>query len=558
MATPDSRDDSDLRRLPAAGEKRKHIRRIAWLLFAALSTLYCLLGQGTITAYDEGSMLEVTKSLVRGGRFDVPPAVGKMGRNGRYFSQYGIGQSMAAVPFYVVGLAAGRLAARKGLPASRVADAVVSFFNCFVTGATVGVVFLFAHELGTSAKMSVACALTYGLATLALPYAKFFYSDPLCALLLLCAALHMVRMETMHERTSAVRRALWIGVFLGLAMLVRIAAAVPALVFVGVLLLRNGLRPNALGRNLATTAACVGPLLAAAALIGGYNAWRFGSPTDSGYRGVGFDTPLWYGLYVLLLSPGRSLFLHSPVVILGAIAFPRLVRHRPFAGWLLLVASAAQVLFFAAFRYPEGGWSYGPRLLLPVVGFFTLPLALELGYWAGRLPTLAAAGLVATSALVQLPAVWVHPSRHTYELAAQDPDGFFWRTIHRPADAHVFALWRDVRDVTCNAVHDVARLKTMAAHQLRGQHAPSSHGGQAVLGSRVVLNAPNFWWLTSYYAGVPAAAIVAAAAVLAVACVAFAWLLARQMRIVERTAPRSRAHETQRHHAGVQRGCNGP
>jgi hypothetical protein len=528
MADGNSEGGARSSRDARAGAQRA-VRRTAWSLFGSLAAFYCLLGQGTITGYDEGSMLEVTKSLVRSGSFDVPPNAGEIGRDGRYYSRYGIGQSIGAVPFYAIGLAAGRVAATRGVPPGRVADAAVSFFGSFVTAATAAVVFLLALEFDAGPRVAVGCALIYGLATLALPYAKFFFSDPLCTLLLLLAALQAVRLSPGAGGRNSVTGCLWAGTFLGLAISVRIAAAIPALVLVCALLLREGRQPRGHWPNVRAVAAVLGPILTAAALIGAYNAWRFGSPIKTGYPEGALDGAVPYGLYVLLLSPGRGFFLYSPILVLGAIGFPHLIRIRPFVGWLLAALVTSQVLFYATYRYPEGGWSYGPRLLLPAVPFCLLPLAVELPRWKGWLRTAAVGSLVGTSFLVQLPAVCVHPSRHTYRLAIEEPSEFFERMIRRPADAHIFALWADMGEVVWNALHDRARLKAMAVRQLRAPETALNLDERGVLAARVTLNAPNFWWLTSYYAGVPARAIASLALALLVVLLASAWTLMRQL-----------------------------
>src|SRR4029077_12112834 len=51
--------------------------------------------------------------------------------------------------------------------------------------------------------------------------------------------------------------------------------------------------------------------------LAAYNCARFGSPLDFGYPSGNFSVPLLTGLYAMFLSPGRSLFVYSPVLLLA-------------------------------------------------------------------------------------------------------------------------------------------------------------------------------------------------------------------------------------------------
>jgi hypothetical protein len=507
-----------------------------------------------VTSHDGSSVLEVTRSLVGHGGFEVPPDLGKLGRGGRYYSKYGIGQSLAAVPLYLVGVAVGQIAATRGMPPSLVEEAAASFLNAFVTAATAVVVFLFAHRLGARTRLAVGCALIYGLGTLAFPYAQSFYSEPLSGLLLLLSALCLLRLEPGSERGNPITAGLLAGMFLGLALLTRFTAGASAAVLVLAVLLRHGWRSGALRRSIGATLACIVPVLCACVVIALYDELRFGAADKTGYSGgeVGLSPRyLLNGLYVLLLSPGSSFLLYSPILVLGAIGFPHLIAQRPFAGWMLLGVAAAHVLLFAMRNYPDNPSTYGPRYLVPAIPFCVLPLAVELPCWTGRARTLAAGALIGTSCLVQWPAVIVHPSRNTFQLIAADPEHYYWRMIRRPADSHFFTLWEDVREVVHNAVYDSGQLRAMARRQMAEPAPARNLDARSVLGVRVNLNAPNVWWLTSYYAGVPAALIGGGVVLLiAVAIVSFA-LLARELRTdaVPVPAPSDAGRDAAAHHA---------
>jgi hypothetical protein len=107
-----------------------------------------------------------------------------------------------------------------------------------------------------------------------------------------------------------------------------------------------------------------------------FNWFRFVSPLDFGYGGESFLPHLFDGLYGVLLSPGRSVFLYSPILSL-AIPGAWLLFKRD--KWLTLstVSTAIfYILLVASWHSWDGGWAWGSRLLTPVVpllGFLSAP-----------------------------------------------------------------------------------------------------------------------------------------------------------------------------------------
>ena len=78
-------------------------RQAAFYVGAAVTLAYLLIQQGQVTVSDGKDMLAVSQSIVHHGTLAVGPQFGVMGRGGHYFAKYGIGLSLLAVPFVVVG-----------------------------------------------------------------------------------------------------------------------------------------------------------------------------------------------------------------------------------------------------------------------------------------------------------------------------------------------------------------------------------------------------------------------------------------------------------------------
>ena len=193
----------------------------------------------------------------------------------------------------------------------------------------------------------------------------------------------------MREEPISLGRELLAGVALGLGAVVR---QTTALVAVGL----NGLRPVRLIVALLGAAIGTLPLLA-------YNYIAFGSPLEQGYGTKPFDTPIATGLYGLLASPSRGLFVYTPYLIFAFLALLRAwrwpgevaVRLRG----LSLVWLAALVLY-ATYAEWWGGRVFGSRFLDDLAP--VLFVAIAWGTFVGLMRSLFARVLFAVLALWSL------------------------------------------------------------------------------------------------------------------------------------------------------------
>jgi hypothetical protein len=67
------------------------------------------------------------------------------------------------------------------------------------------------------------------------------------------------------------------------------------------------------------------------------------------------------GLFVELLTPGKSLFLWAPATLPALLALMQVWRRERGLAGGLAVALASSLVFYAAFLTPEGGYAHGPR-----------------------------------------------------------------------------------------------------------------------------------------------------------------------------------------------------
>lgn len=410
------------------------------LLLVSVLLVYLATAGGHLYSPDEEVMCRVTESLVH-GRLAIEPLSGfgtQTGRGGLEYAQYGLGNSIASIPFRALGPLFAAVWPGDELPeilsTSSIVNAqryryptandyarrfAVSHMNTVVALLQIWVLFLFALALTGHQWIGVTVGILYAFATQAWPHSKTFFSEPLATLSLTTGA-YLV--WTGVQRRSMIR--LWFaGAALGWALLTRLDSvlALPGLALMFYLLL---CRPEPadhdeerrrLGATHAHMAIAV-PLLIAMAVILGLNMYKFGGPLSTGYadqpEGFQFNASLLESLPGFLWSPGRSIFMHSPPVLLGVIGFVALVRQDRALGLGVLGAFLGTLLVQAMWQNWSGGWDWGPRHIYSLIAWSMIPLAALLGersFLSRRVGVALCAVVGLLGILVQLIAISQNP-----------------------------------------------------------------------------------------------------------------------------------------------------
>ena len=266
-----------------------------------------------------------------------------------------------------------------------------------------------AGELGCGPRRASLVGLAYGLATPAFAYATLGYGHQVAAFALLSS---FALLGIDHPRPRL--RAAMAGVLASYAGVVEIQVG-PVSALLGFFLLALAISRRRPPSTILTFAA--GAAVPTLILLS-YNALAFGSPWRMGYfyevldqfkrvhsssNPLGMRRPDWSKLGELLWGERRGLVRFAPIVLLTPLGMVALLARR---SWGLAVVSASTIaaVLLVNLSYPEwtGGWSTGPRLLLPMLPFAMLPVAALLAV-GGRAATILAIALAMAGAGVILP-----------------------------------------------------------------------------------------------------------------------------------------------------------
>ncbi|HEY2151227.1 MAG TPA: hypothetical protein VGH34_10480 [Vicinamibacterales bacterium] len=393
--------------------------RATLILFVLFQALYGLTSSGNaFRVPDEFEVYFQAEHLVDVGDLSVPQTLGirmrgdqpiffgRIGLDGKPYAPYGPLAAILALPQHLVarfvtsltkvqrsplpdGLAWVLLVSGLTMIASATASALaVAGFHCA------------ALAIGTPPRTALTLSLLLGGATILWPYGTTFYSEAWQAAAFIWAA--ALLLDARRRTSRAALYVVFASALLGMAGLTKVTSLVFAPGFVIAALCDRSLP----WRTRVQVAVALSTGIAAAAAIQiGWNVHRFGQAFEFGYNWseaipelpprLFLLTELPHGLQVLLLSPGKSIFVWAPALVLSLVRARRFARMEPAIAAGVAVSAAVGLLFFAAYLFPEGGYANGPRQLVPIVPLLLLPAAGRDSRWSrGAVTACAAIGAV--------------------------------------------------------------------------------------------------------------------------------------------------------------------
>jgi hypothetical protein len=336
-------------------------KRLAWRLALGTALIYLAFLPPGIYSVDGNSILAVAESIVTQHNITVPAGLGIPGRDGQIYSSWYPLQSVLAVPFVMTASVATRLL---HAPLHFVAAALVGVLPALFTAATVALAALISLQLGSTFQAARRASLCFAAGTIAMVYTRTFYADPLLSLLV-AAGIYFVFVCT--NRTILLAALVALLAVLAKPTGIILAPALSAYLLLKKTPARISLIP-ALGGG-------VGLLLYFL-----YNFIRFANPLTFGQPMSFSFSALPQGVAGLLFSPGRGIIWYSPVVLLAIPAIRKARKTKPIEVLLIAGLFLGFLGLHSLYENWHGGWSWGPRYLLP-----TLPgLMALMGLLEGR------------------------------------------------------------------------------------------------------------------------------------------------------------------------------
>jgi len=419
---------------------RKKSLAVSACLFVFLFSVYLFTYSGRFLSTDERAIFCAVESLVKRHELTINQLFWSLPHrrfwhtDGNLYSNAEPGQVLAAVPLYL----ASRL---PGLGSVQ----TVFLLNVLITALTGVAVFLFVRRLGYSLSVALLTALIFGLGTIAWVYSKTFFREPLSAFALLLTAYFLLRVRS-PLKNDYINVAL-AALCLGWAIATKDVTVVTLPAFAILAIRYTRIRRHS-QQFLLAAAVFIGLLVTVAIFIIVYRnlaatglagRWNFLARLEFIRRNLNHITN---GLGGLLFSPGKSLFVYSPALILSPFSLAWLWWRRREEALLPTLMAAVFLGAYAPYKLWWGGTSWGPRYLVPLTPFLTTALApvvegtLKSRSW---FPKIGLGLLCALSVAVQILGTTVNHLYYYRALEAVSPEAPWTVALYNPRYSAVFS-----------------------------------------------------------------------------------------------------------------------
>lgn len=394
---------------------KKQYRYLPVIIFFINLIIYSLFNYGGIRSPDSEIVFRTTESLVLRNDFSVPEAINwrnfglAPGKDSKLYSIFGPGESVLAVPLLALAIYMEKsepIIDSALIPVSFLVPVdnevagvyfiegkrppnlngqyvrfIVSFFNSFI-GALSAVFFYYVLLGITKSKIiSFYTAFLYSFGSLIFSYTGTFFSEPLCTMFMILSFLFIIKNETTYEKIRYTgKNYFYSGLFLGLAIATHISAVLSVPFFYMFIMGQIAREKFILKRFWNSSLYFTLGLIIFCGLLLYYNYARFGNIFETGrsatnYHYAIYSNPL-SGLYGLLFSPGKGLFIYSPIVFLSIIFWKSFHRTYPHLSIAILGMILIRLFFIASRSDWHGGFCLGPRYFVIIMPFLLIPVAL--------------------------------------------------------------------------------------------------------------------------------------------------------------------------------------
>lgn len=429
-------------------------------VFLVVLAVYVLSSPGRIDIIDGQARYDVAYNWILEGRPVlrdpwIAPLMGVRGRGGLLYSHYGAPASLFSIPLVWLGLHENVI--------PRETSRFLFSLTSPISGALIAaVLFLFYCELGLGPRRALAWTMASTFTTLVWPISDSSFDNAQHAAIALLAVYLGFTSARCKSRLYAALGGLAAGV---LFLYQEYFALIIPLLAIATLswdpsanqaswvgnsplksswsrfwshaltegktlfhVLRSGLYSSGRNRESTLRFLCfLAASTAGVALALVYNDVRFGSYFSDGKLHLQaqrayplFGNPL-AGFLTLLTSPGKSIFLYSPPIVLAVLGMRRLWHRAPQLALAIVASSAILVSFLSCISFAGGDWCWGPRYLVVLLPLWALALPFAaLGRNARRNLVVA---VLTLGLVIQALALSVENQRFFFQRGLND---FFW------------------------------------------------------------------------------------------------------------------------------------
>jgi hypothetical protein len=340
------------------------------LLFLFFFCIYTLTSNGAFRQDDEHILAARTQSLALWGQLSEPQVYG----NQRVQALIPLGDAATQVEFgqAVLGAIVMRGAQVFGFGGAQ------SLFtlNTFLTALCGGIVFLIATEFKCSRQVAIWCAVLFGIGSMAWPYAMTYFRDTLAMTMSAVVFLGWARLQSEDRGNRCIS-----FILIGLGLLGGVVTKnnmVVLVVALSIVVLISWMRRSKTRTEL-IRATLIGILVCSAVLglvslmpeegpFARFSLAYYYSLVQH-FRGS-INVDLLKAIAGPLLSPGKSLLLYSPPLLLGLIFIRRIEKSLPrnytiLAMLFTILLATAQGCFYRE-RW-AGGFGWGLKYMLPAL-----------------------------------------------------------------------------------------------------------------------------------------------------------------------------------------------
>lgn len=381
------------------------------LMFSLLVAAYSLTYSGTFRIDDEHVLAARSQSLAFWGQLNYPQVYG----NDRVRELSTLeaeaapkhtvlepAQTVAGSLLFLVGRALGVGGMQAALT-----------LNTYVTALTGAVVMLGVLRLGFRPRTAVWSGLLYGIGTMAWPYAKTFLRDPLAALMVAVSFLGWVSLVSPSKKGRVVGACLLAIGTLGGALAKHTATVLlPAFALSAILIwLKGSAKREKKFRGLGFGLLGAGGVLVVLLALPSDGALARYSPSYFSWVSsrfiANFRPSAVPGLLGPFISPAKSVFLFSPVLVLAPYAAVR--WWRSYAELYLPAVLSIGLLALAQALFHGSQWGgtlvWGLRYMLPAMPllvFLGAPVVDEIVHGQSARGRMVLGALLSVSALIQI------------------------------------------------------------------------------------------------------------------------------------------------------------